>query len=276
MRLEQIRDELAAPFPSHLVKWRALKVDEEKGRALVVAYVATVSVMDRLDEVVGPDEWTYDFDLLADRTTKGKLTVLGVTKCNRGGVEGKSISASDRAKGDTSDGLKRCAVLFHIGRYLARVGSAWVPYDLVKKTFVPPELPDWALPQEQRGRSEGQSCGGEAAPMHESVAVQEVEPAEDAVAPAPESQENETRAGQDCSATAGDFWDLGTEALKERVKNEEIQAIAQAAGGDWGKAIAELQRRMLGEQVVDERETSWLDELGEDQPEDVWEEVFGS
>ncbi len=135
MTLGEEFPQLSTPFPGRLVRWRVLKVNQEKNRALVVPYIEASTIMDRMDEAAGPENWSYDFELLSDGTVKGKLTVLGITRCNRGAISGNNLSAADSAKGDTTDGLKRAAVLFGIGRYLTQVGAAWVPYDPGMRTF---------------------------------------------------------------------------------------------------------------------------------------------
>src|SRR3954453_4429032 len=89
--------------------------------------------MRRLDAVVGPGNWTFDFDLLAPegKMVKGKLTVLGITKCDAG-----EANAEDEAlKSAVSDALKRCAVHFGIGRYLYYLPKVWAPYDAQRRQF---------------------------------------------------------------------------------------------------------------------------------------------
>jgi hypothetical protein len=50
-------------------------------------------------------------------------------------------------KGSLSDGLKRAAVLWGVGRYLYRLPKTWVSYDNQKKRLTEiPALPRWALP----------------------------------------------------------------------------------------------------------------------------------
>ena len=249
--LTEAYPQLAAPFPSALVRWRAVEVDEQNGQALVVPYVEAAAVMDRLDQVVGPEGWSYDFELLPDGTVKGKLTVLGITKCNRGAVVGDNISAADKVKGDASDGLKRAAVLFGIGRYLARVGPVRVPYDPARRAFEPPQLPDWALPEDERGRAKPHGAAGAKAP----------ETGEGASGPRQEE-------AADAPPTARDFWSLANEALQQGVPNGEIQAIARGANGDWARAMDQLR------QAMEANQPDWLPELVKGSAEDL-EELFG-
>jgi hypothetical protein len=92
--------------------------------------------MRRLDAVVGPANWSFDFDVLSPdgKMVRGKLTVLGVTKCDAG----EGSSEDEVLKSAVSDALKRAAVHFGIGRYLYYLPSVWAPYDQRKRQFVEP------------------------------------------------------------------------------------------------------------------------------------------
>src|SRR5439155_10124683 len=108
-------------------------------------------VMRRLDAVVGPDGWWFDFEVVppapslqggggpaergGGRSTgvgvKGRLTVLGVTKCDAG----EAAAEDEPLKAAVSDALKRCAVHFGVARYLYYLPQTWVPYDAQKRRF---------------------------------------------------------------------------------------------------------------------------------------------
>lgn len=122
---------LAAPFPADEVEFLPRAV--QGGKALGVAYIDARSVMNRLDFVVGPGGWSFDFDLLADggKMVRGRLTVLGVTKCDAG----EASTEDEILKSAVSDALKRCAVHFGIGRYLYYLPKVWAPYDAQKRRF---------------------------------------------------------------------------------------------------------------------------------------------
>lgn len=146
---KEIFEGLSAPFLEEEVEWKAQAISKDKTKALVVPYISARAVMDRLDEVVGPENWSFDFELLPDGTVKGKLTVFGVTKCDRGAIEGEAPTAT---KGSTSDALKRAAVLFGIGRYLYSLPSVWVKYDPDRHRLLEtPSIPKKFLPPEEGG-----------------------------------------------------------------------------------------------------------------------------
>jgi hypothetical protein len=138
----EVMDGLGAAFPDDEIEF--LPRATSGGKALGLAYIDARSVMRRLDAVVGPGNWSFDFDVLAPdgKMVKGKLTVLGVTKCDAGEAGGED----EPLKSAVSDALKRTAVHFGIGRYLYYLPRIWAPYDAQKRAFVePPRLSPQAV-----------------------------------------------------------------------------------------------------------------------------------
>jgi hypothetical protein len=120
----EISAKLKAPFAN--VSWRVQSVlKNDKTRARVVAYIDARDVMDRLDDAVGPESWSFDWEpvTMANNqimTVKGKLTVCGITRCDIG--EAGDI---EKSKAAVSDALKRAAVHFGVGRWLYDMGTQW-------------------------------------------------------------------------------------------------------------------------------------------------------
>lgn len=116
--------QLAAPFPPDAVSWRAQNLSREGTSALALAYIDARDVMNRLDEVVGPANWT---DAYAE-TPKGRLICTLSLRIGDEWVS-KSDGAGDTDvegdKGAISDALKRAAVKWGIGRYLYDLESVW-------------------------------------------------------------------------------------------------------------------------------------------------------
>jgi hypothetical protein len=137
---------LAAPFDGSEVKFKPQVV---KGtRALALAYVDVRAIMDRLDNVLGVENWQDHYQLLPDNSVMCRLSLrIGdrwITKCDVGSPS-EQPDGGDRLKAAFSDALKRTAVKFGIGRYLYRLPQQWADYDPVKKQFAAtPRLPDWA------------------------------------------------------------------------------------------------------------------------------------
>ena len=140
----EILARLAEPFPSEQIDWKPQAIKGE--RALAVAYIDARTVAERLDEVVSGD-WSSSWEPVGKECVKYSLTICGVTRTDAGepgdGTQGKTLKAA------VSDGLKRAAVLFGLGRYLYRLPAQWVDYDPQHKRLkAVPRLPSWALPRE--------------------------------------------------------------------------------------------------------------------------------
>jgi hypothetical protein len=143
---------LAEPFEPREVKFKPQSV--KNNRCLAMAYIDARLIQDRLDEVLGVENWTDNYTILNDGSVMCRLRLkLGdrwITKTDVGSPS-EQPDSGDRLKAAFSDALKRAAVKFGIGRYLYRLPAQWVDYDGVKKQIVsPPQLPPWALPKSKR------------------------------------------------------------------------------------------------------------------------------
>ena len=52
-----IFDELAKPFPESSIRWRVGSTTKDKDKGIGLAYINARDVMQRLDDVVGPENW---------------------------------------------------------------------------------------------------------------------------------------------------------------------------------------------------------------------------
>jgi hypothetical protein len=109
---------LAAPFDPDEVKVRS-----QSGRQL--HYVTARTIMNRLDEVLGPENWWDDFVPL-EHSVICRLTIrlpdgAILTKSDAGGYAGMADPGDDDKSG-FADAFKRAAVKFGVGRYLYRDG----------------------------------------------------------------------------------------------------------------------------------------------------------
>jgi hypothetical protein len=109
---------LAAPFQTDEVRSRP-----QGGRQ--VPYVTARTVMNRFDEVLGPENWWDDYVPL-EHSVICRLTIRlpdgsTLTKCDAGGYAGMADRGDDDKSG-FADAFKRTAVKFGVGRYLYRDG----------------------------------------------------------------------------------------------------------------------------------------------------------
>lgn len=149
---------LGESFHADEIEWRLQQAGEKNGKvwALCVAYVTNRAIMDRLDDVVGPENWKNEFQAAP---AGGVLCGLSVR------VDGEWLTKWDGAentdiesvKGGLSGAMKRAAVQWGIGRYLYALDETFAQVsengrfrgktrDGKAFRWDPPRLPDWALP----------------------------------------------------------------------------------------------------------------------------------
>ncbi len=127
-QLEQLRK----PFPASKISFKCQTKPNEKGNSLVVAYIDARDVMERLDDVIGPD-WSDRYEKAG--TAKGLvcyLTVCGVTRADVGDDDNEN----EPVKSAFSDAFKRAAVKFGVGRFLYDLPKMWAKAKPVGKSFV--------------------------------------------------------------------------------------------------------------------------------------------
>jgi hypothetical protein len=165
--LTRLRD----PFAAEDIEWRVQQAGEKNGRpwARVLAYVTNRAIMERLDEVAGPENWQNVFKEgpaggvvcgLSLRVTRADGTADWVTKWD--GAENTDV---EPVKGGLSNAMKRAAVQWGIGRYLYDLEEGWARvHDGGKHSakakdgswfkWDPPELPAWAVPRARAASAE--------------------------------------------------------------------------------------------------------------------------
>jgi hypothetical protein len=142
--------DLVKPFPAVDIEWRAGATNQEKTRALAMAYLTSRAVMNRLDDVVGPENWKDEYSAgpsggvmcgISIRTADGWVTKFDVGE----------NSDFEPVKGGFADAFKRAAVKWGIGRYLYNLDAVWHECEVRGKSVVlkgAPTLPKWALPSQ--------------------------------------------------------------------------------------------------------------------------------
>lgn len=118
---------LQRPFAPEQIKQR-------KGRKdMIYSYVDARDVAERLDQVVGPNNWSFIPEVVDAEAcvVRGLLTIHGITKGDIGYPNSATDAEnpeSEPLKAATSDALKRAAVLFGVGRHLYRDGKTGDAY----------------------------------------------------------------------------------------------------------------------------------------------------
>lgn len=114
---------LTAKFQDESLGVKVQSVTKAKDKALLVLYIQHTDAYARIEQV--DPAWSCMVlreENGADWTTvRMRMTVKGVSRENTG--EGQDLKSA------YSDALKRCAMLFGVGRYLYASESVWVPYN---------------------------------------------------------------------------------------------------------------------------------------------------
>ncbi len=157
---------LAAYFQADELEWRAITVSKRTNKGLAAAYITNRAIMERLDEVVGPENWRNEY-----RPGPNGGVVCGLSVCvDRGTDQGEWVTKWDGAdntdveaiKGGLSNAMRRAAVQWGIGRYLYDLPQQWVPVDDYKQFKVTPRIPDRFLPSRPSFNA-GNSASGDGA-----------------------------------------------------------------------------------------------------------------
>ena len=144
----EIQAALAQPFAPEDLEWRVQTAVAEKSRGLVVPYVTNRAIQERLDNVVGSDNWYNDFkpwhrfmskakvgDKIVDKEIISQLCGIFIYFDERqqwvGKWDGAENTDIEAIKGGLSDSMKRAACQWGIGRILYKMDNVWA--DIEKK-----------------------------------------------------------------------------------------------------------------------------------------------
>ena len=113
----------------------------DKARGLAVPYVTNRAIQDRLDDVVGPENWHNDYKPWHN-TGKKESQICGISIYfdERGEWitkwDGAEDSDIEPVKGGLSDSMKRAAVQWGIGRVLYKLPNVWVGIEPQGRSYV--------------------------------------------------------------------------------------------------------------------------------------------
>ena len=158
----ELKTALAQPFRSEELKFYPAAISKttpKKGK--VAGYADTRAYMDRLDEVMGPGNWSTSFRCIdpADKAVECTLALRidgdWVSKADVGYPnEAKDADNPEKEpwKAAYSDSLKRACVQHGIGRYLYHLEFAqdWIEVDDFNKFKTPPRLKGTTAPVQQQ------------------------------------------------------------------------------------------------------------------------------
>ena len=120
---------LKSPFTQERLGVKVQSYNRERTRVMLVLYLQHTDVQDRLEEV--DPAWSCE-TLHEERAgdavyVRTRLTIKGVAREN--------VGEGGDPKSAYSDALKRCAMLFGVGRYLYDSETVWADYDDARDRF---------------------------------------------------------------------------------------------------------------------------------------------
>src|SRR5262245_53056728 len=118
-------NKLREPFSPDVISWRAGSTNKDKTRGLALAYIDARDVQDRLDTVVGPENWQSRYPHANGKT----VCEIGIRYGKDEWIwkaDGAGDSDFEAEKGALSDAFKRAGVKWGIGRYLYDIPAIWV------------------------------------------------------------------------------------------------------------------------------------------------------
>ena len=136
-----IQKELARPFAPEDLEWRIQVTTKDKTSGLAIPYVTNRAIQDRLDEVVGPENWYNDYKPWHGNGKKdAQICGISIYFEGKGFItkwDGAEDSDIEPIKGGLSDSMKRSAVQWGIGRVLYKMTKPlWVRIEQKGNSYV--------------------------------------------------------------------------------------------------------------------------------------------
>ena len=130
---------LEYPFTFQEIEWRVLRTSKkDPTRAQVAAYVESRAIQNRLDSVVGRENWQNTFESIVGNNngTTAHICRISIYYPERGEWITKSDGAGctdvEPIKGGLSNAFKRAASMWGMGRYLYGLKNIWANIDEYK------------------------------------------------------------------------------------------------------------------------------------------------
>ncbi len=117
--------ELRRPFVDDEVYWRAQTITGSKGNAsaMILAYVDSRCVQERLDDVLGSHNWQTEIRVAGTKNLAGiGIRIAGEWVWKWDGAGDTKVEAE---KGGISDSIKRAAVQWGMARHLYELDTTW-------------------------------------------------------------------------------------------------------------------------------------------------------
>ena len=150
--MKELCKKLKEKFDEKDLEFRVGATNSDKTMGLALAYVQARAIQNRLDEVVGFENWKVSYKEIQG----GFLCTLSI-RINDEWIEkedGASVTEFESVKGGISNAFKRVASSgFGIGRYLYNARDSWYAIKPQGKGFVFAETPKLQLNEEKESQA---------------------------------------------------------------------------------------------------------------------------
>lgn len=138
--IQTMRAGLSKPFAPEDLEWRIQVTSKDKTSGLAVPYVTNRAIQDRLDDVVGPENWHNEYQPWhGSGKHEGQICGISIYFEGRGFItkwDGAEDTDIEPVKGGLSDSMKRAAVQWGIGRVLYKMNPIWVGIEQKGSSYV--------------------------------------------------------------------------------------------------------------------------------------------
>lgn len=134
-----LKEQLERPFLDDELEFRVGATNSDKTKGLALAYIQARAIQNRLDEVVGIENWRVSY-----KEINGGFLAKLELKINNEWIakeDGANVTDYEAIKGGISSAFKRAASVWGIGRYLYEIESQWLPIEQKGKTYIFKETP---------------------------------------------------------------------------------------------------------------------------------------
>ena len=250
--LASIYDRLTEPFAIEQIEIKPGATTKDKAKALALPYADRVAYLDRLDEVVGPQNWSVEYRQISENAVFCRLTILGVVRedvgeCHKTDRDGQPDE--NRATTAVAQSFKRACNTFGIGRYLNSLPQIWAEYDGQKRQFN--DVPRVVADIYRRAGIRVGGGGGRSNQAEKSAPVSE--PARQAPRPAPKPQPQPIR----------------EEEQAPRPSREEVLA------GRIQKAADDAALRAVADEIMQARKQNDIDDAAQDRLKVLYKQQQG-
>lgn len=134
-----LKEQLEKPFLDDELEFRVGATNSDKTKGLALAYIQARAIQNRLDEVVGIENWRVSY-----KEINGGFLAKLELKINNEWIakeDGANVTDYEAIKGGISSAFKRAASVWGIGRYLYEIESQWLPIEQKGKVYIFKETP---------------------------------------------------------------------------------------------------------------------------------------